>query len=362
VSKLTKIMSQFTNIQWSDGTVNPLMGCLGCELWPKPAMFIAEMVKQLTSLSSKSVEQLRILVKETVGDRETGEIYRDRKFIAAKLQKKLALTKAQRYALVDIVRRLCKCYAGLLGTMRAGHPGYANSFDEPKLFPGRMVIAAKWPEPSPSERLAKPWLDGSPRLIFVSDMGDALSNNVPFNYLHDEIISSVTSDAGLRHLWLWLTKRPERMAKFAQWLSSQGTSWPENLVAMTTVTSASTLNRIDALRKVPARFRGLSIEPLYTAVKLDLTGIDWAIVGGGSDVLAEPFQIEWAEDIRRQCQAAGVAFFLKQMGKNPVHCGVPLKLLHRHGGDWSEWPAHLRVREIPDGFRNYKPASQQQSA
>jgi len=354
-------MSQKTNIQWCHSSSNPVMGCLGCELWPKPAKIRVEMARELKSIAPRTNHKLTKVIKKVIGQRKTGEIDRDREWIADQLQNWLGLTDQQRDILVDVIRRLCKCYAGKLGTMRAGHPGYADGFDEPKMFPGRMAVAAKWPGPSPAERLEKPWLDGAPRLIFVSDMGDALSNNVPFGYLHDQIITNVTSDAGQRHLWLWLTKRPERMAEFGQWLGSRGVSWPENLVAMTTVTSSSTLNRIDALRKVPARFRGLSVEPLFTAVKLDLTGIDWVIVGGGSDVHAEPFLIEWAEDIHAQCKAAGVAFFLKQLGKNPEHKGLPLKLVHRHGGDWAEWPAHLRVREIPSGFRNYRPATEDQS-
>jgi protein gp37 len=254
---------------------------------------------------------------------------------------------------VNIIRESAKCYAGLLGTYRASHPGYADQFERPKLFPGRMADAARWSSPTEKERAAKSWLNNTPRMIFVSDMGDALSRGVSFEYLKNEIINIVSSEQGRRHLWLWLTKRPGRMAEFGKWLLDQGIQWPDNLVAMTTVTSAATAGRVKELLKVPSKFKGLSCEPLYTELNLDLTGIGWVIVGGGSDTLAEPFHIEHALSLLEQCRKSGTAFFLKQLGKNPMFNAKPLELDHLHGGDWSEWPENLRIREIPAGFSNY---------
>lgn len=77
-----------------------------------------------------------------------------------------------------------------------------------------------------------PWKDRLSRLVFVSDMGDALSSKVDFEFLKDDLISAVTSKEGKRHLWLWLTKRPERMALFAEEIGGL----PENMCAMTTLT------------------------------------------------------------------------------------------------------------------------------
>jgi protein gp37 len=207
-----------------------------------------------------------------------------------------------------------------------------------------MREAANWPSPIP-------------RLIFISDMGDALSAGIPFAYLDQEIIRNVNSPPGRHHLWLWLTKRPSRMARFGNWLTRRGVAWPENLVAMTTVTSARTLGRVDALLEVPSRFKGLSIEPLFEPVAVPLTGIDWVIVGGGSDVLAKPFHVEWALELRERCKAAGVAFFLKQMGKNPFFRGQPLSLANRHGGDWGEWKRRWKTRQLPAGFYAASPAA-----
>ena len=59
-------------------------------------------------------------------------------------------------------------------------------------------------------------------MIIISDMGDALSINIPFAYLIQEIIDVVDSEAGRSHIWLWLSKRPVRMVEFGQWLPTKG--------------------------------------------------------------------------------------------------------------------------------------------
>jgi protein gp37 len=286
----------------------------------------------------------------TLGKGSMSEVYENRKAIARKL---VGRDKRKADTVVDVIREQAKCYAGLLGTFRGGHKGYAGQFERPDLFPGRMATAVRWNPPTEGEMTTKPWLEGCPRMIFVSDMGDALSKNVSFDYLLQEIIVTVPSDVGSRHIWLWLTKRPAQMAKFGDWLTKRGVAWPDNLMAMTTVTAQSKSSRVDELRKVPSRLKGLSMEPLFEPVDLDLDGIDWVICGGGSDVLAEPFHIEWSLAVRKQGEMAGAAFFLKQLGKRPFYQNQPLSLRDKHGGDWTEWLKGWRVRDVPTAFREY---------
>jgi len=64
---------------------------------------------------------------------------------------------------------------------------------------------------------------------------------------------------------------------------------------------------------------------------LDLSGIDWVIVGGGSDILAKIFEVEWALNLRRECEERGIAFFLKQLGRRPIFDRNPLFLANGHG-------------------------------
>jgi len=98
----------------------------------------------------------------------------------------------------------------------------------------------------------------------------------------------------------------------------------------------------------PAAVRFVSFEPLLEDLgDVDLTGIDWAIIGGESGPGARPMAIDWARALVEQCAATGTACFVKQLGAN-ARVG-PFQLAHnsRKGGDPSEWPEDLRVREWP---------------
>lgn len=50
----------------------------------------------------------------------------------------------------------------------------------------------------------------------------------------------------------------------------------------------------------------------------------------------------------RQCKDHDVAYFLKQLGSTVHHKGRLQRFSDGHAGDWSEWPEHLRVREMPE--------------
>ena len=78
------------------------------------------------------------------------------------------------------------------------------------------------------------------------------------------------------------------------------------------------------------------MEPLLSSVPdIDLAGIEWVIVGGESGPGARSMAKEWVEDIRAQCERAGVPFFFKQWG------GVNKKKYGREleGRTWDEMPA-----------------------
>ncbi len=82
-----------------------------------------------------------------------------------------------------------------------------------------------------------------------------------------------------------------------------------------TVENDEVLNRIENFRKTKARVKFLSCEPLLSSLPgLDLTRIDWVIVGGESGRTPRPMKEEWVLDIKNQCQNSNVAFFFKQWG------------------------------------------------
>lgn len=76
--------------------------------------------------------------------------------------------------------------------------------------------------------------------------------------------------------------------------------------------------------------------------------------GGESGPGARPCNVAWIRSIVSQCKAAGVPVFVKQLGTNAQHeHGEPIAWPDRtrfrdpKGGDPSEWPADLRMREFP---------------
>jgi protein gp37 len=215
--------------------------------------------------------------------------------------------------------------------------------------------------------------------------------------------------------WILVTKRPENIPE----------TWPQpmnnalspyrmkrgNLILLTSVE-----NQEQAEIRIPELLKcrdlcpvlGLSVEPMLRAVNLDglfltldqtganwnvLTGefaeigtpgywfgdtesdrvtgstanLDWIICGGESGHHARPFDLQWARSLKDQCASAGVPFFMKQFGSNPIQSPdyryadqlapgeylrtAQILLRDPKGGDWDEWPASyddLKVREFPE--------------
>ena len=147
-----------------------------------------------------------------------------------------------------------------------------------------------------------------PKTIFVCSMSDLFHKDVPFVFI-DRVLSVI--ECTPQHRYQILTKRADRMAEYFSTRDVPGNVW-----LGVTVDVQTSKPRIDALRgikDVPIRF--LSCEPLLEDLgTLDLTGIDWIIVGGESGRQARPMKEEWALNIKHQVDAAGKAFFFKQWG------------------------------------------------
>jgi len=121
---------KLSQIQWCHSTINPVMGCDGCELAPPSGTIRHELVAALSRLVAHvPVSDLAKQVANTLSDRYLSEIYRDREDIVAALLRPYeeVASRTSHQALVDVVRRASKCYALLLGTMRGGHAGYGRS-------------------------------------------------------------------------------------------------------------------------------------------------------------------------------------------------------------------------------------------
>ena len=156
------------------------------------------------------------------------------------------------------------------------------------------------------ERLEQPLSWTPPRMIFVNSMSDLFHEDVPVEYIRD--VFKIMRKASW-HTFQILTKRSERMVELAPRLR-----WPANVWMGVSVENQRWTSRIDDLRRVAAKVRFLSCEPLLGPLKLDLHGIHWVIVGGESGPGARPMNPDWVRAIRRQCDEAAAAFFFKQWG------------------------------------------------
>ncbi|MHC4148618.1 MAG: DUF5131 family protein [Planctomycetota bacterium] len=177
------------------------------------------------------------------------------------------------------------------------------------------------------DALGEPYRWKKPRIVFVNSMSDLFHQKIPFKFIQD--VFSVMND-NQRHTFQILTKRSQRLREFARLLE-----WPENIWMGVTIEDNNCINRADDLRVVNAATRFLSLEPLLGPVPdLELTGIDWVIVGGESGPGARPMMEKWVLEIKNKCQKQNVPFFFKQWG------GVNKKKTGRllQGKIWDNYP------------------------
>lgn len=189
----------------------------------------------------------------------------------------------------------CKhCYAEVMAQrlQAMGTCGYENGF-KLALLPSRLEEPIKRKKPT---------------VYFVNSMSDVFHEDVPFEYI-DQIFQTIAITP--QHTYQILTKRAERMAEYFAHRNVPANAW----IGVSVEDQKHGAPRIDSLRKVKAKIRFLSVEPLLESLgDLDLTNIHWVIVGGESGPKARPMQEAWVEDIRVQCEEADVAFFFKQWG------------------------------------------------
>ena len=211
----------------------------------------------------------------------------------------------------------CKhCYAErMAGRLKMmGQPNYRNGFNV-TLQPHMLELPLKWK---------------TPKRIFVNSMSDLFHIDVPLEYI--QRVFSVMRQAHW-HQYQVLTKRSERLLELNSRLQ-----WEPQIWMGVSVENEQYVSRIDDLRNTDAHVKFLSLEPLLGPLhKLNLRGIDWAIVGGESGPGARPVDPAWIVDIRDQCLRADVAFFFKQWG------GVQKKKTGREleGRTWDEMPQFM---------------------
>ncbi len=159
------------------------------------------------------------------------------------------------------------------------------------------------------ETLDIPYTWSGNKIVFVNSMSDLFHKDVPLSFIKD--VFKVMNDCK-QHTFQILTKRGDRLLELHTELK-----WTKNIWMGVSVENEMEMWRIDCLRKIRAKIKFLSLEPLIGALpNLNLNKIDWAIVGGESGHKARPVKKEWITEIMRQCRKQKVAFFFKQWGKH----------------------------------------------
>ncbi len=243
-------------------------------------------------------------------------------------------------------------------------------------------------------KLREPFSWRKPSMIFVNSMSDLFHENIPFKYIadiFDVMCADLIPKRGkswyecedesdyrevAKHTYQVLTKRPNRMLEFFEWvkdnidsdrsiriqMEQSGGRLPENIwLGVSVENQRAADERIPLLLQTPAKVKFLSIEPMLEPIELQnivfehnylinaLTGkadthmgeigwnkVDWVIVGCESGMNRRPCKIEWVESIVEQCRSAKIPVFVKQLNIN----GKVIK-------DINQFPKHLQIREFP---------------
>jgi len=176
-------------------------------------------------------------------------------------------------------------------------------------------------------------------------MSDLFHKEIPKAFL-DSVFD--TMEAARWHTFQVLTKRSSLMVRYLR-NRYPGSLAPPHIWLGVSVEDAKNAARLRHLQAAPASVKFVSFEPLLGPLgKVELTGIDWAIVGGESGPRARPMAEEWVLEIWRQCQSASVAFFFKQWGGiRPKSGGRLLR-----GREWSQYPDIPKRRILPGTSAN----------
>lgn len=340
-------MSGATSIEWTDATWNPVRGCSrvseGCR------NCYAE--RQAARFRGDGDPFHGFAYSDKAGPHWTGRV----ELIPSKLDEPLRWRKPRRIfvnSMSDLFHESLpdEAIAAVFGVMAACPQ---HTFQVLTKRPKRMLRWFEW-------LLDLPF--GADRMLYAAahELGDGSEEDeqVQVDRLR-ELSETVAADLAWPLHNVWLGVSVEDQASFDE--------------------------RILHLVSTPAALRFISYEPALGPLDCSLPVapmatpllrpsdpkngpgcVHWLIVGGESGPGARPFDLAWARSAVAQCREAGVPVFVKQLGARPT--GEPwLKangkwvqqhyhparrnepvLSDRKGGDPSEWPEDLRVREFPE--------------
>jgi protein gp37 len=251
---------------------------------------------------------------------------------------------------------------------------YAAELNQSEYFHGNKLAYAGAP---PVLKLREEMIDGwvrqrKARKHFVASMTDVFGEWLPQAWIFRMLDGMA---AAPRQTFQVLTKRASEMRQEVDaWLTARNLSVvPANMWLGVSVENQTFADeRIPHLLATRATVRFLSIEPLLGPVDLSrwiaprdvwqaghqrgcslsypevrsniFTGgcrcLHWVIVGGESGKNARPCDVAWIDSIVRQCAAADVSLFVKQVGAHVrgSHDGFLVDRYEMPDGSWRQLP------------------------
>jgi protein gp37 len=259
----------------------------------------------------------------------------------------------------------CKhCYAETLIQNRMGRDLFGSVDKRSRTGKSTWAKVPTWNHVAALER--------TPRKVFCASLADVFEDAPVPNETRDDVWALIRACPWLD--FQLLTKRPENIAAMlpADW----GRGYP-NVWLGTSIEDRRVTDRARLLAGIPAFLRFISYEPAIGPVfydaedpcegttvpswrgysdgeqlpELDLTGIDWLIVGGESGADRREMNLGWAQDARHACSEAGTAFFFKQVSAARPGQGVDAlgRTFHQFPISWDRADLDANPIYVPEG-------------
>ena len=184
-------------------------------------------------------------------------------------------------------------------------------------------------------RLKQPLTWRQPKRIFVNSMSDLFHKEIPEDFV-DAVFD--TMEVADWHTFQILTKRSSLMARYLRGRYGSDLA-PAHIWLGVSVEDRQNAVRIEHLRAARAAVKFISFEPLLGPIgEVELTGVDWAIVGGESGPKARAMDEAWAVELARSMPERRRGLLLQAMGWHPVEV-------------WRPAAARPRVERVSGGYR-----------
>jgi len=151
------------------------------------------------------------------------------------------------------------------------------------------------------DRLDQPTKVKKPSKIFVCSVSDLFAPWTRDKWR--EAVLRTIEECPVKHTFQLLTKQPQEIDKKYK--------FPDNVWVGATVNLQSEISKIEEMKKVKAKVKFISFEPLLGKIDADLSGIDWVIIGKLTGSKKVELERDWVKAIVKEVNRQKIPLFLK---------------------------------------------------